>query len=354
LADDEQRPIVITGASGFVGANLLRYFALRGHRVIGVEGPGGADWRTRSAGVELVRVDLCQESDVRAFVRDAQPLAILNCAAYGAYPSQTETARIYRVNLDAVRTLLEAAVDCPGFRAFIQAGSSSEYGLHCSGPGELSATWPDSHYAVSKVAASGLVQFFAAKHRVPAWGLRLYSVYGPFEDFSRLIPKLLLHARRGELPPLVNPSVSRDFVFVDDVSAAFRSIVTQATQLKPGQIYNIGVGQRVTLEDLVSVTSRVFALDVTPTWGSMPNRNWDHSDWFSNPERARRELNWVAATPLEQGLLATMRWLDAYPDLVEEGQRSSVTSPQSGIRQLAPATTPALPATAEANAERVA
>jgi polyisoprenyl-phosphate glycosyltransferase len=329
LAHDIERPIVVTGASGFVGANLLRHFAARGKAVIGLEGPMGADWRTRGCNVELIRVDLCKEDDVRAFIREARPAAILNCAAYGAYPSQNDSSRIYRVNFDAIRFMLEALSGSPGFRAFVQAGSSSEYGMNCTAPSELEPTAPDSHYAVSKVAATALLGFFAEKHGMPCWVLRLYSVYGPFEDFSRLIPKLLLRARDKELPPLVNPTISRDFVHVDDVTQAFEAVVDRSEQLSKGQVFNIGAGRRVTLEDLVAVARATFGISEEPKWGTMPDRRWDHKDWYSNPQKAKRELGWSARTPLADGLRQTLQWIEQNPDLVREGEQHSVTAVKS-------------------------
>src|SRR5687768_12129365 len=122
------RPVVITGCSGFVGANLAIAVSARGGRVIGVESPSSIDWRTRNMpGLELVRLDLCRAADVRAFIERVQPLAIYNCAAYGGYAVQADPQRIFDVNLLAVRHLLEAVRNVPGFQAFVQAGSSSEY-----------------------------------------------------------------------------------------------------------------------------------------------------------------------------------------------------------------------------------
>ena len=84
--------------------------------------------------MEVVRLDLCQKAEVRAFIERVQPLAIYNCAAYGAYSVQADPQRIFDVNLLAVRHLLEAVREVPGFQAFVQAGSSSEYGFNCSAP----------------------------------------------------------------------------------------------------------------------------------------------------------------------------------------------------------------------------
>src|SRR5262245_21375773 len=147
MSEGSGRPTVITGVSGFIGTNLAAALAERGARVIGIQGPSGIDWRTSSLhGVEMVRFDLCDEGAVRAFVRDAKPAAIYNGAAYGAYSVQTDARRIFEVNVQAVRHLLESVRGLPGFQAFVQAGSSSEYGFNCSGPDEDAPCWPDSDY----------------------------------------------------------------------------------------------------------------------------------------------------------------------------------------------------------------
>jgi len=249
---------------------------------------------------------------------------VINCAAYGAYSIQTDPNRIYDVNFNGIRFLLDALRAVPRFAAFIQAGSSSEYGTNCSGPSENEATLPDSDYAVSKVAASAFVKFYGSQHGMPAWVLRLYSVYGPYEDFSRLLPQLLLCAKAKRFPELVNPDVSRDFIHVDDVCQAFTTVIDKASRLRRGEVYNIGTGTRTSLSDLVSLVRRAFDVPGEPAWGSMPNRHWDHSEWFANPKKAKNDLGWQATTSLEQGLLSTMRWIETNSEAVVEGQRASV------------------------------
>jgi dolichol-phosphate mannosyltransferase len=327
MSDDRSRPTVITGCSGFVGANLAAGLLAQGARVVGIESPSGIDWRTRSLpGLEVVTLDLCREQDVLTVIRDLQPAAIFNCAAYGAYSVQSDARRIYDVNLLGVRHLLEAVRQVRGFRAFVQAGSSSEYGFNCSAPAEDAATQPDSDYAVSKIAAGALIRLYAQKHGVPGWVLRLYSLYGPYEDFSRLIPTLLLNARQGRFPPLVNPQISRDFVFVDDVARAFGSVVERASSLRPGDAFNIGTGVRTTLADLTVLIKDLFKLGIDPQWGTMPDRSWDHTAWYANPAKARAELDWQATTSLRDGLAATVRWIEQNPALVAEGRQKTVVA----------------------------
>jgi dolichol-phosphate mannosyltransferase len=183
---------------------------------------------------------------------------------------------------------------------------------------------PDSDYAVSKVAATSLLQFYGKKHEFPAWVFRLYSVYGPYEETSRLIPRLLLKAAEGHLPELVSPRVSRDFIHVDDVCRAAESVLTRASTLARGEVYNIGTGECTTLEKLVELVRDLFGVNDNPRWGSMPNRHWDHADWYSNPAKAKRDLQWSPVVPLKDGISQTMSWMKSNPDVVRQGIEHSV------------------------------
>ena len=319
--------IVVTGACGFIGANICRYFAGRGVSVCAIDGPSGSDWRLKGApNMKRVKLELRSRSDVRDFIASERPAVVINCAAFGAYPVQSDPDRIYDVNFHAVRFLLESVQELPGFAAFIQAGSSSEYGLNCAGPEETSATLPDSHYAVSKVSASALTQLYGMKHQLPAWVFRLYSVYGPYEDFSRLIPKLLLCARKRKLPDLVDPTISRDFVFVEDVCRAIELLLVQASDLKRGEIYNIGTGLRTSIGDLVAVVRQVFRVTDEPVWGSMRNRHWDHPDWFSDSRKAKRELRLERDDSIVRRIVHDDALAGNNAPTVAEGQQSSVKS----------------------------
>lgn len=323
--NDSPRRVLVTGACGFIGANVCHYFVERAWQVVGLEGPNGLSWRLPPhPRLRTEQVDLLDAQAVAELAERVQPHLVVNCAAFGAYSNQTDAERIYRVNVLGLRHLLEAAKQVKNLRAFVHMGSSSEYGTNCQAPHEDAPCWPDSDYAVSKVAATALTRFFAIKHNVPAFTLRLYSVYGPYEDMSRLIPQLTLRARQGGWPPLVNPDISRDFVYVDDVRRAIALTFERAPQLKKGDVFNIGSGICCTLKDLVGTAQEAFRVKEAPKWGSMPARHWDHAKWYGNPAHALDELSWQTEIPLHEGLQKTMSWIQQNPALVEEALRTTV------------------------------
>ena len=317
----------ITGASGFVGAHLCKHHLAKGHEVIAVTGRARTDWRLPASHPQLTKVsiDLGDEAALREFIARTQPQAWIGCAACGAYPNQTDAAKIYRICFESVRWTIEALKQVGGFKAFVQMGSQSEYGVNCTAPSEESATIPDSDYAVAKVAATAYTQFYGKKHDFPGWVFRLYSVYGPGEDPSRLILKLVLKAREGQLPPLANPRISRDFVYIDDVCAAVDVVIAQCGTLKRGEEFTTSApAAALTLEKLADVARETFKILVAPDWGSMPNRRWDHTDWYANPAKARRDFGWSATTELRAGLEQTMAWVEAHPDEVVTALKQSV------------------------------
>src|SRR4051812_25060123 len=110
--------IVVTGATGFVGANLCRHFIAQGHEVIALTGSTRSNWRLPPSEKKLtqVAVDLGNEKAVQEFISKTQPQAWINCAAYGAYPGQTEASKIYRICFDSVRWTIDALKQVPGFK----------------------------------------------------------------------------------------------------------------------------------------------------------------------------------------------------------------------------------------------
>jgi UDP-glucose 4-epimerase len=141
-----------------------------------------------------------------------------------------------QTNVIATANLVNACLRT-GFEAFVNTGSSSEYGFKSFAPTEDTWLESNSDYAVTKAAATLFCRSVAQRHNVHMPTLRLYSVYGPYEEPKRLIPTLLVHGLCGQLPPLVNADVARDYVYIDDVVDAYWKAAIIRTPER-GAIYN--------------------------------------------------------------------------------------------------------------------
>ena len=319
--DRLQGPILVLGASGFVGANLLRLLLARRSDAFGTASHLPA-WRLEGLPEKNLRAaDLLVDANLDGLLRDVRPRTVFNCVAYGAYSFETEADLIYQTNFQLTAKLLRRLAGEGGLSCYVHAGSSSEYGDKAAGPGEEDLPAPNSDYAVSKVACANLIHFYGKKKGLPCANLRLYSVYGPLEDPARLIPTLIEHGVQGRFPEFVSPDISRDFVYVDDACAAF---VDAALNLRPaeyGESFNIGSGRKTTIHEVAAVAADLFAIREPPAY-SMPSRGWDVADWFARADRARERLGWRARVGFEDGLARTAAWYAGLDDK-ERYHRSS-------------------------------
>ncbi len=306
---------IVTGAGGFIGANLVRCLLAAGHEPVAVLRPGGNTWRLGeiSSHASQVSVDLRDPPAVKRVVRDLQPDVIFHLAAHGAYSWQKDFDTMLSVNVRATEALLVAAREVGA--SLVLAGSSSEYGYQGHAPNETERVDPNSHYAVTKVAATHLCRLAAATGGPQAVTLRLYSIYGPWEEPGRLMPTLVQRAAAGGWPPLVGPEIGRDFVWVEDACDAF---IRSATTVLPdsGAVLNVASGTQTTLEALVATARRVLHVQAEPVWGSMPARSWDTSIWVGDPGLAEQLLGWKVSTSLADGLKRMASWFENHPEVI--------------------------------------
>ncbi len=301
-------PVLIIGASGFIGANLFHSLRhLRDDVYAGSRNPQKS-WRLSGAdSTRLINLDITDLEQVHRVLNNLKPQTVFNLSAYGAYARQSDSEKIHLTNYIGTLNIIKSLMDT-GCSAFVQAGTSSEYGLNCSFPDEQSELIPNSDYAVSKVGAAYLVKYYGIVHNLPCVNLRLYSVYGPWEERDRLIPTLISFGLLGKYPKLVNPGISRDFVYIDDCTNALVKGALTACRTNPGVSVNIASGKKTTLADVASTAKKLFDIQMEPQFGSMPNRKWDLSEWYGNPQLAKELLGWESSFSFSEGLKLTADW----------------------------------------------
>ncbi len=308
-----QGPILVLGASGFIGSHLLQMLLKYRDDAFGTVFHIPA-WRLESCPpAQVLHADLLVDANLDSLFNQINPKTVFNCVAYGAYSFEIDSSLIYRTNFNMTEKIL-SHLEKRSIAAYVHAGSSSEYGDNASGPVENDPLAPNSDYAVSKVAAANLLFFYGCKKNFPCANLRLYSVYGPLEDSSRLIPNLVKSGLEGKYPELVNPEVSRDFVYIQDVCEAF---LDTAINLKPpyyGDSFNIGSGKKTTIREAAKITGELFKIKNPPPFNSMPERKWDVKDWFADTRKAKELLGWEARTSFRQGFELTAAWYQKLED----------------------------------------
>ncbi|GHS95549.1 hypothetical protein AGMMS50276_11620 [Synergistales bacterium] len=329
-------PILVVGASGFIGANILRALLVERDDVVGTIFSGGS-WRLEGIpSNNTAFLNLQDPISVQALLGRVRPKVVFDCSSFGAYSFEKDFARIHATNYVSFINFLESIIPYD-LHAYIHAGSSSEYGANSAGPREDSPLLPNSHYAVSKAGAANAIAYYGKTREIPVVNLRLYSVYGHYEDSSRLIPVLCEHVLRKKLPPFANPNISRDFLYVDDAVEAF---LTAASHINPsmfGENYNIGTGVETSLAELAQMVCGIFDIDDEINFDSAEGRAWDTEYWFANTKKAELELGWKSRVPLFVGLPKTCEWWSdflrraSFKNLTKKQQLSKIKNSVSAV-----------------------
>jgi nucleoside-diphosphate-sugar epimerase len=299
---------LVNGAGGFIGASLVRRLLEQGAEVSVLLKEDTDAWRLQEIlpRLKVLRGDVADPDVAARAVAEAKPDAVYHLAAHGGYESQKDSPRILRTNLMGTWAMLDACASSP-CRLFVHAGSSSEYGYKKEPMRETDLLQPNSIYAVGKAAATHLCSYMAARSKFAIVTCRLFSVYGPWEQPSRLVPTILRRCLQSQPLEMVPKSTARDFVFVEDILEAF--LRWDGLAGLSGEVLNLGTGLQSTMEEFVAIALELTGSKSEVRWGAMPPRVWDTHAWVADAGKARRVLGWQAAHTLRDGLRKTLEWL---------------------------------------------
>ena len=311
--------VLITGAAGFIGSTLATALTGRGDTVTGVDcftdyyardikESNLAELRTRP-NFRFVEAAL-QTADLDALLDGVTHVFHLAAQA-GVRKSWGDDFRTYTThNVDATQRLLEAVKSRP-IEKLVYASSSSVYGDVATIPmRETAYVQPVSPYGVTKLAAEHLCHLYFVNYGVPTVSLRYFTVYGPRQrpdmGFHRFIRAALLEQ---PITLFGDGEQSRDFTFVGDTVAA---TIAAGDRGRPGAVYNIGGGSRVTINQVLDMIARLTGrtLDIR----RLPAEKGDMRDTSADSSRAEADLGYAPTHSLEAGLAAECAWLSRLLD----------------------------------------
>ena len=305
----ETRKIIITGATGFVGSNLARYFAGQNNEIHLLLRSSSNTWRIADImdDINVHQADLTAPTELERVVTSVRPDIILHTAVYGGHPFQNDTDKIFDANLRGTINLVKACRSLD-YELFVNTGSSSEYGVKRQPVAETDICEPAEDYGVSKTAASLYCQMAARRDRKQIITFRLFSPYGSYDDATRLIPSVIISCLNGRPPMVSSPIFVRDYIYIHDIVRAYERAIETSHRQSPGEIFNIGSGKQQTVGDVVQYIVQLADKNIQPEWGSPGKRQNEPQVWQADVSKAESLLGWKPRYSIEQGLGETVEW----------------------------------------------
>jgi len=294
--------ICILGASGFVGAGVFEYLNYKGYEILGL-GTNPDPWRLEK--LKLNYKSINNESSIQELDK-FKPGILINFVANGGYSFQQNSQKIIDSNFKFVEGIATWATLNNSF--LIHAGTSSEYGKNSAAPKEDANPEPNSLYAITKLAATHLLKHLS-NSGLKSVVLRLYSVYGPKEDSSRLMPAVVRGIISQDWPQFTDFRIGRDFIYIDDVNRLIEKILIKNLEAPNSnfEIFNVGSGNLTTMGDLVKILEEKFNMPKVIDTKFEP-RNWDIFEWYANIEKVKKHFDWSPEIDVISGLKLMEKW----------------------------------------------
>jgi UDP-glucuronate 4-epimerase len=330
--------VLVTGAAGFIGFHVARQLLANGREVVGADSVNAYyDPKLKEARIELlkrdpkfsfVKHDLADRAaSIALFEQHRFPIVIHLAAQAGVRYSLQNPYAYVDANLDGFINVLEGCRH-NGCRHLIFASSSSVYGANTKLPFSVrdNVDHPISLYAASKKANELMAHAYSHLYRIPATGLRFFTVYGPWgrPDMAMFIfAKAIL---TGEPIKLFNHGkMRRDFTYIDDVSQAVVRLINRPPQGRPGapadpatssapwKIYNVGNNHPEDLMDVVSLLEKEFGR--TAIKEMLPMQPGDVEATYADIAELECDIGFRPSTTIDEGIAGFAKWYREYHGL---------------------------------------
>ena len=293
--------ILITGSAGFIGSHLYKHLTLKGNKVIGIDNFSHASGND----VKSEYADVRYYEDIDKYVKGMDIVyhlaAQINVDKSIAHPQETMD-----INLGGTTNILNA---CRRHNVVMVFASTSEvYGGHDGMINENSATYAQSPYAVSKLAADKLCGNYHEIYGTAVYRVRNFNTYGPYQgsdQYGAVIPIFIHRVLEGKHPVIFGDGTqSRDFMHVADSVRAYEMIPMHTEFL--GEPVNVGTGVDVTINDLATmVCKKLGREDLIPV--NIASRPGEVHKLQADVSFIKK-YGFETQIPFEQGLDTYIKW----------------------------------------------
>ncbi|MFL6468488.1 MAG: NAD-dependent epimerase/dehydratase family protein [Pyrinomonadaceae bacterium] len=308
--------VLITGGSGFVGANLAAKLHDLGSSLVVLErdrvSPNSLDLLELRDHVTVVTgsvedLELCER-----ILNEYQPNVVFHLAAQALVGAANRSPlSTFDANIRGTYVLLEACRRAGKVEAIVVASSDKAYGIHKELPYredfQLNGQFP---YDVSKSCADLIARSFAATYELPVAVTRSANIYGPADaNLSRIIPGTIISILRGQRPMVRSDgSPVREFIHIRDVVDGYLT-VAESIGITRGEAYNFGTDEPVKIVDLVNIVLRLAERgDLEPEILLKTKIAGEIDAQYLSGNKMAKALNWTPSLSLEAGIVDSIDW----------------------------------------------
>lgn len=315
-ANLKDKSFLITGGGGFIGSNIVAYLLQHGAGKVRVLENFLTGYKRNlipyfnHPNFELVEGDITNTAECRMACTDIDYIS--HQAALGSVPrSIKDPIATHMHNATGFLNMLLAARDA-GVKRIVYASSSSVYG-DSEGLPKVEETIGNqlSPYAVSKRTNELYAKVFAETYKMQIIGLRYFNVFGPNQSpqgaYAAVIPLFMQAVLAGTSPMIDGDGEqTRDFTFVENaVQANMRAMLCDKPEAQ-NEVYNVAVGERVSINDLYKHIAELENSSVKPT--HRESRAGDIRNSLADISKAKNLIGYEPKTFVKEGLQITLEW----------------------------------------------
>ncbi len=296
-----QNKILVVGGSGFIGRHLVLRCIEEGLNVTVLCRKG---LNVEPRGYSQITVDISNLSALQRSLKNLSFDYVVNlggCVDHSSFDSVGLT--VIAAHFTGVQNLVHC-LSRKQLKAFIQIGSSDEYGNQSAPQSENNREQSFSPYSFAKTAATHFLQMLYRAEQYPAVILRLFLVYGPEQNKQRFLPQIISGCLQDKQFPASLGEQLRDFCYISDVVNGIICALNKPEIL--GEVINLASGRAVKIRELIEqVRKRVGAGN--PDYGKFPYRQNENMALYADIEKANTLLGWNSEISLEEGLDKTIK-----------------------------------------------
>ena len=309
-----KKKILVTGAGGFIGSQLVEKLHQQGHKVsvlVRYNSNNSWGWLESSEckdNIEVISGDIRDADIVRHAMRDVD--MVFHLAALIGIPYSYVSPEAYvETNVQGSLNVFQAARDL-GVKKVIHTSTSEIYGTAEFVPiHEKHPVNPQSPYAASKSAADFLALSFFRSFDLPVTIVRPFNTYGPRQSARAIIPTIITQILSGNKKiELGSLTPSRDLTYVEDTVEGF--IAAGESRASTGEIINLGNNHEISVGDLALLIAKIMDVKITIKQDIKRKRplKSEVDRLMADNSKARKLLKWTPSYNLEKGLAKTIEW----------------------------------------------